>query len=76
MDDKLFLYGAGGHCKVVIENAFQKLIEKYRLAVTVPELLDIYRYHQPSISLSGDADALLSCLRSRGGKGGHHHRRP
>lgn len=45
------------------ENAFKSLIEKYNLRFSLNELLDIYRFHVPAITLELDSAALISSLR-------------
>ena len=48
------------------ENAFEKLNEKYGLDNPIKEYLDIYRYHQPNITLSEETRATLSELTGNG----------
>ena len=48
------------------ENAFEKLNEKYGLDNPIKEYLDIYRYHQPNITLSEETRATLSELAGNG----------
>lgn len=47
------------------KNAFLCLLEKYDVGLSLTELLEIYRYHEPKISLSSESDALLSHLRQK-----------
>ncbi|WP_289197949.1 HAD family hydrolase [Bacteroides acidifaciens] len=55
-DEMLDWYNAG-------KNAFLCLLGKYDVGLSLAELLEIYRYHEPKISLTPDSDALLSHLR-------------
>ena len=48
------------------ENAFKMVIERYNLSYTVDQLLDIYRYHKPDITLDLSIVATLDELKSRG----------
>lgn len=48
------------------ENAFEKLNEKYGLENSIKEYLDVYRYHQPNITLSEETKATLSELAGNG----------
>lgn len=45
------------------KNAFLCLLEKYDVDLSLAELLEIYRYHDPKISLIPESDALLSHFR-------------
>lgn len=45
------------------KNVFQCLLDKYDVHLSLAELLEIYRYHEPKISLISESDALLSHLR-------------
>lgn len=44
------------------ENVFQRLIDTYRLDMTLGELLTIYRSHMPAICLDADTKCLLDRL--------------
>lgn len=55
--DEMFCWYLAG------KNAFQSLIDKYHVSLTLPELLDIYRFHEPKIKLLPDAEEFLSALR-------------
>ena len=44
------------------ENVFQRLIDTYRLDMTLGELLTIYRSHMPAIRLDADTKCLLDRL--------------
>lgn len=44
------------------KNVFLCLLEKYGLGLSLTELLDIYRYHEPEISLIPESGVLLSHL--------------
>lgn len=48
------------------ENAFTKLNETYGLDAPIKEYLDIYRFHQPNISLSEDTIKTLTELKEAG----------
>lgn len=48
------------------ENAFAKLNETYGLEILIKEYLDIYRFHQPNITLSEDTKAALTRLKEAG----------
>lgn len=45
------------------KNAFQCLIDKYQVSLSLSELLDIYRFHEPKITLLPDAKDFLSHLK-------------
>ena len=46
------------------ENAFVNLNGKYGISNPIEDYLNIYRYHQPSLSLSEDAKEALSGLKN------------
>lgn len=48
------------------ENAFAKLNETYGLEIPIKEYLDIYRFHQPNITLSDDTKSVLTELKEAG----------
>lgn len=58
VSDEMYEWYKSGH------NAFQLLIDKYDLSVSTSDLLDIYRYHKPDISLLPDAKNFLNRLMS------------
>jgi len=47
------------------ENPFVRLNEKYDIDNSIEDYLNVYRYHQPSISLSDDTIATLNFLRDK-----------
>lgn len=45
------------------KNAFQCLIDKYQISLSLSDLLDIYRFHEPKIKLLPDAEKFLAYLK-------------
>ena len=48
------------------ENAFEKVIENFKLSLSIQQLLDIYRNHKPSIVLNDDTTSTLNELEDNG----------
>jgi putative hydrolase of the HAD superfamily len=46
--------------------AFQVVIKKFNLNISVQTCLDIYRNHKPSLSLSAETESVLEFLKSQG----------
>jgi len=45
---------------------FDVVIDRFGLRVPVPELVEVYRNHEPELSLYADADRTLTALEARG----------
>ena len=58
--DELFAYWKEG------ENAFEQLIKKNHLMCSIPELLEVYRMHIPSIRLDATTISTLDTLIAQG----------
>ena len=50
------------------ENAFEKVVEKYKLPLSIKQLLDIYRKHKPDLALNDDTITTLNKLEDDGTK--------
>lgn len=48
------------------ESTFDVLKVRFDFPLSIAELVEMYRYHKPNISLSSGADVLLSSLRKKG----------